>query len=172
MLAVSSRRIKQQPASEKAHGRAASSRGRILLGPKEGPPHGLVFDLDYSGQETDRPHLGSQRLFEVAAGRLRRLRHPGRSRANQADPHIQVAKVFDVSIPYIQKALALSPLERVKMRGGYLVMTELPPAKAELERVVDRAGTEPVWQAICHHLDQLNEVEFVESDELQFENQL
>jgi hypothetical protein len=86
--------------------------------------------------------------------------------------HIQVAKVFDVSIPYIQKALALSPLERVKMRGGYLVMTELPPAKAELERVVDRAGTEPVWQAICHHLDQLNEVEFVESDELQFENQL
>jgi hypothetical protein len=85
--------------------------------------------------------------------------------------HKQVAKIFSVSIPYIQKASALSPLERAKMRGGYLEMTELPPAKAELERVVDRAGTEPVWQAICHHLDQLNEIESVETDEFKFDNQ-
>jgi hypothetical protein len=80
----------------------------------------------------------------------------------------QVAKIFNVSIPYIQKALALSPLERVKMRGGYLVMTGLPPATAEVERLVDRAGTEPTWQVICRRLDglnKLNEIEVVDTDQ-------
>jgi hypothetical protein len=70
--------------------------------------------------------------------------------------HIQVAKVFNVSIPYIQKALALSPTARAVMRAGYLDMAGLPPAKAELERVIGRAGNEPAWQVICRRLDELS----------------
>jgi hypothetical protein len=71
----------------------------------------------------------------------------------------QVAQVFNVSIPYISKALALSPLERAEMRDGNLEMTDLPPPAAELERVIGRAGTDPSWAALCAHMDRLSERE-------------
>jgi hypothetical protein len=80
--------------------------------------------------------------------------------------HKQVAKVFDVCIPYIQKALALSPLERAEMRDGNLEMTDLPPPKAELERVIGRAGTDPSWDALCAHMDALNKRNGIEVVEI------
>jgi hypothetical protein len=64
----------------------------------------------------------------------------------------QLAKAFNVSTTYIQKALALSPAERVKMRYGYTKIANIPPSAAELKRAIKRAGIEPTWEAICNQL--------------------
>jgi hypothetical protein len=64
----------------------------------------------------------------------------------------QLAKLFNVSVPYIEKALALSPMERSLLRGGCIEIAGLPPSPAELARTVGRAGIDRVWGALCDQL--------------------
>jgi hypothetical protein len=58
----------------------------------------------------------------------------------------QLAKLFNVSVPYIHKALTAS------MRLGIKEIADIPPSTAELKRTINRAGTEPIWKALCDQL--------------------
>src|SRR5262245_6317443 len=64
----------------------------------------------------------------------------------------QLGKLFDVSVAYIGLASALSPMQRAKMRSGFLEIADVPPSKAAIKRTVARAGVEPTWDALCDQL--------------------
>jgi hypothetical protein len=62
----------------------------------------------------------------------------------------QIAKLLDVSIPYVERALALSPVERSAVQDGFLTLARFknPPTDLELERVVEAAGVGRTWNVL------------------------
>jgi hypothetical protein len=64
----------------------------------------------------------------------------------------QLAKLFNVSVPYIQKALTASDYDLAMVRLGIKEIADIPPSTAELKRTISRAGIEPTWQALCDQI--------------------
>jgi hypothetical protein len=64
----------------------------------------------------------------------------------------QVARACGVSIAYVLKAKALTPVERAIMCGGFMEIADIPPSRAELKRTVTRAGVDRTWDILCNQL--------------------
>ncbi|MGO9049397.1 MAG: hypothetical protein ACLP19_27150 [Xanthobacteraceae bacterium] len=62
----------------------------------------------------------------------------------------QIAKLAGVSVPYIYKAMSLSPLQRAGLRKGWLRVADIPtvPTDKQLKALVKAAGVARVWDAI------------------------
>jgi hypothetical protein len=63
----------------------------------------------------------------------------------------QIAKLAGVSLPYVHRAMALSPTNRNEMRNGRLRMADIlvMPTRRKLEKIIKAAGVARVWDVMA-----------------------